>query len=185
MIYRISQCDPKKCTALKLIKHKKAKIITKKKIIPKKGIILNPFAEKALSPEDQERALKSGIIGIDCSWNESKTLLNFLKKESRALPFLIAVNPINYGKPFKLSTVEAIAATLFILGSKNQAKDLLSIFKWGPNFLTQNKVFLETYSKTKNSGEIVEKQLIFLKEFGLFNNDEKDDLIGQKIKKHN
>ena len=47
----------------------------------------------------------------------------------RALPFLVASNPVNYGKPFKLTSLEAFSAALFILGEVEYAKELLNIYK--------------------------------------------------------
>lgn len=40
--------------------------------VPKNSLILNPYAEKALSPEDKEIVEKFGITALDCSWKEAE-----------------------------------------------------------------------------------------------------------------
>lgn len=76
-------------------------------------------------------------------------------------------NPVNYGKPMKLTCVEAIGATLYIVGLKNESIDLLSVFDWGKEFLKINHDILERYSMTKNSNEIVTAQNEWLIENGV------------------
>jgi len=76
----------------------------------------------------------------------------------RALPFLLAANPVNYGTPFRLNSVEAFAAALYILGQKEQAERILGKFSWGLGFLELNRAPLEEYSKAKNSAEVIEIQ---------------------------
>jgi pre-rRNA-processing protein TSR3 len=158
IIYHTNEDDPKKCSARKLKKFGFASLETNLRRIPKGAIVLSPFAEKSISKEDIEIARKNGIIAVDCSWKNAERCFNLLdiKNVARALPFVIAVNPVNYGKPFKLSTLEAFATVLYILGEINQAKDILRIYKWGPHFLEINKEPLDEYRKAENSREIIE-----------------------------
>lgn len=56
---------------------------------------------------------------IDCSWAripESGNILNHRPHHGRLLPFFVAANTINFGKPLKLSCVEALAASMVICG---------------------------------------------------------------------
>jgi len=164
ILYHADQCDPKKCTGRKLAKFGYAKIVRSIRLIPKKAIILNPAAQKALSKEDAHYTKMHGIAVLDCSWKKSEELLFKLRSRgiSRALPYLVPANPTNFGKPFKLSTVEAFAAALFITGHREQAEKIMNKFKWGPHFLKMNEIPLAEYSQAENSAEVVEIQNEFL-----------------------
>ena len=132
------------------------------KKIGSKGLVLDPFSEKTLLPKDKSKI--HSIIGIDCSWNLTDQV--FSKKFSgikRKLPPLLAGNPVNYSKLNKLTTVEALAASLFILGSKDQALELLDKFKWGHTFYELNQNLLEEYSNLENESQID----LILKDYGL------------------
>ena len=156
-VYHANEDDPKKCTAKKLARFKLVKLETNIRKTPRGAILLNPFAEKSLSKEDLVIAKKNGIIAIDCSWKNAEKSFNFLDKinHSRALPFVLAVNPVNYGKPFKLTTLEAFSATLYILGFIEKAEDMLKLYKWAPNFLVLNKKPLEDYRNAECSKEVI------------------------------
>ena len=125
--------------------------------------MLNPFSEIALSPADGKRLRDFGLVALDCSWEHAQeVLLGHVRGTSRCLPFLIAGNPTNFGKPTKLSTVEALAAALHVAGFKEEAADLLSIFKWGHTFLDLNRERLDGYATAKDSSEVVELQRHFM-----------------------
>jgi pre-rRNA-processing protein TSR3 len=116
------------------------------------------MAEKALSPEDSSN---KGITVLDCSWEEVERVfpkLLRMRLEHRALPFLVAANPVNFGRPFKLTSVEAFAAALYILGNKQQAEKIMSKFNWGHTFLELNHEPLEEYSQAKDSKDVLRIQ---------------------------
>lgn len=157
LIYHGKQCNPKACTALKLGRFGLAKVFYTPRLIPRNSIVLSPLADKVLSLEDKA-FLDRGLVALDCSWNRIKEILVPRKPvQLRVLPPLVAANPVNYGKPSKLSTVEALGAALFILGREKEARKLLDKYKWGLHFLDLNRELLEGYSKGNfeeiNAGE--------------------------------
>jgi pre-rRNA-processing protein TSR3 len=159
LIYHAKQCDPKKCTGIRLSRMRRGEILSSMNQIPRGGIVLNPVSETAFSRADRDAMLKSGLIALDCSWKKAEEIFaNSRLGMQRALPYLIAANPINTYKPIKLSTGEAIAAALYISGFKDAAEDIMSVFKWGPSFITLNHEFLEEYSKCETSGDVVKIQ---------------------------
>ncbi|MDG6218072.1 MAG: DUF367 family protein [Candidatus Thermoplasmatota archaeon] len=163
-VYHTNDDDPRKCSARKLQRLGHISLYTQKKRIPPNMILLNPFAKKSLSPEDASHGRKHGILAIDCSWKtaEEQFLELSTVHRSRALPFVIAVNPVNFGKPLKLTTVEAFAAAVYILGEREQARRLTSIYKWSPHFLTMNKNPLEDYRTAKTSEEVITRMKTYL-----------------------
>ena len=164
-VYHAKQCDPKKCSTLKLKRHNLVRIVHRSRQIPWGAVILDPFTPDAFSPEDKERLLKRGLAALDCSWVHAKTVFEVSGKwKHRCLPYLIAANPVNYGIPTKLSTVEALSAALYIASFFEQAKELLSKFKWGPQFLILNKEFIDTYAKAKDSAGVVLAQRHFIEQ---------------------
>jgi pre-rRNA-processing protein TSR3 len=158
-IYHAKQCDPKRCTGLKLKRHGLARVVTSIRFLPKRAVVLNPFGEIAFSPADRQRIQNFGLAALDCSWEHAqKVLSTHVKGTSRCLPILFAGNPTNYAKATKLSTVEALAGALYIAGFRDEAKKVLSIFTWGHTFLELNADLLEEYAGAKDSTEIIKMQ---------------------------
>jgi pre-rRNA-processing protein TSR3 len=141
------------CTGVRLAKHGLLKDI---KINSKfQGILLTPTGKKIVSKEDYDIIRNKGVCVIDCSWAKFNQLhINLNKIETRLLPYMVAVNPVNYGKAFKLSCVEAIAASLYLAGFYPETEFLLNHFKWGKSFLTVNEELFEMYKNCKNGTEL-------------------------------
>ncbi len=55
------------------------------------------------------------------------------------VPYLIATNPTNYGKPWRLNCAEALAAAFHLTGHEDWAEKLLAPFGWGRSFYPVNR----------------------------------------------
>ncbi len=157
--YRDNSCDPRKCTVKKLEKAGFLKIFTKISQIPRNTLLLDPTAEQALSPADKN---VHSITVLDCSWVVLDTGRVKSWRIRRALPFLVAANPVNFGKPCVLSSIEALAAALFIIGDRDRALAVLSRVSWGIRFLEVNQEPLDLYAKAKDSTEVIGIQELFI-----------------------
>jgi pre-rRNA-processing protein TSR3 len=158
----MKQDDPRKCTAAKLVKFRLAVPLFRLKQVPGRAIILNPFATRVLLSGDSALAGKYGIVAIDCSWEKVENAFTIQRRgEARRLPPLLASNPVNYAKMHKLSSVEALAAALHIMGFKDAGFKLLSLFKWGDSFFTLNAQLFEEYAKAVTEEDVVRVQASF------------------------
>ncbi|XP_049866450.1 18S rRNA aminocarboxypropyltransferase [Pectinophora gossypiella] len=170
-MWDLNHCDPKKCSGRKLLRHNLIKNLKLGQRFP--GLVLSPVGTQCVSPNDKEIIEKFGLAVIDCSWAKiDETPFTRMKSpHPRLLPFLVAANPINYGKPYQLSCVEALAAAMVITGHKKEAQFYLSKFSWGHSFLELNSDALDLYAACTDSKSVLEAQAKYLDDVG----KEKDD----------
>jgi len=154
-VLQLRQDDPRKCTAAKLVKFRKARPLHKFRQVPRNSLLLNPFATNYLLNKDRVQVVTEGLVAVDCSWERAGVVFETkLPGRNRKLPTLLAANPVNYAKPGKLTSLEALAAGLYITGFQTEAAQMLSIFKWGPHFLTLNAQPLDTYSSATDEADL-------------------------------
>jgi pre-rRNA-processing protein TSR3 len=156
--------DPDKCSARKLARFDLATLHRSSRETPP-GIVLDPYADRALSPADAETDTDPAVqrlVALDCSWETAEAEAFRLEGPHRSLPFLVAANPVNYGTPFQLNTVEAFAGALCILGHRKQAETILGKFRWGHTFLELNDEPLRRYADCADSSAVIAVQSEYL-----------------------
>ncbi|KAI4310688.1 hypothetical protein MLD38_035646 [Melastoma candidum] len=163
-MWDFGQCDAKRCTGRKLSRFG----LLKENVLVYElrvnsgfgGIVLSPVGQQCVSKEDNDLMKRRGVAVVDCSWARLGDV-PFIKLRCgapRLLPWLVAANPVNYGRPCELSCVEALSAALIICGEEETAELLLGKFKWGHAFLSLNRELLKAYSQCENSAEIISVQ---------------------------
>lgn len=115
-----------------------------------------PNAKKIISPADRDLLETHGAAVVECSWVRVQEVpwSRIGGKCERLLPYLIAANTVNYGKPWRLNCVEALAACFYICGHEDWAKDVLKPFRYGDAFLEINNKLLKRYAACTTEEEV-------------------------------
>jgi pre-rRNA-processing protein TSR3 len=156
-VWDFAQCDPKRCTGARLARKGVFQRMPLQQSF--RGIVLSPEATIAVSPADTAILEQAGMSLIDCSWARLQEIPLAQRMKSgvhaRLLPFLVAANTVNYGRPFRLTCAEACAATLYICGKPHAAKAVLRDFSWGDEFFHLNQSVLDLYSSCTTAQQVV------------------------------
>ncbi|XP_039146164.1 LOW QUALITY PROTEIN: 18S rRNA aminocarboxypropyltransferase [Dioscorea cayenensis subsp. rotundata] len=157
-MWDFGHCDVKRCTGRKLSRFGFLKELRVTSGFG--GIALSPVGTQCISKDDHLLIKRKGLAVVDCSWARLNDV-PFVKLRCaapRLLPWLVAANPVNYGRPCELSCVEALSAALIICGEEETANLILGKFKWGHSFLSLNRDLLKAYSNCENGSEIISVQ---------------------------
>ncbi|ABN64306.1 predicted protein [Scheffersomyces stipitis CBS 6054] len=157
-MWDFDHCDPKRCSGKKL---ERLGLIKNLRVGQKfAGVVVSPNGKGVVCPDDKEIVESNGAAVVECSWARLDEI-PFNKiggKNERLLPYLVAANPVNYGKPWKLNCVEALAACFAIVGHIDWAELLLENFSWGLTFLKINEELIRVYQKCTDSTSVQKAQ---------------------------
>lgn len=150
----LGHCDPKRCSGKKLMK---LGLMRDLHIGQKhSGVIISPNAKQTISPADRPLMEQFGAAVVECSWARVKEVPwpKIGGKCERLLPYLVAANSVNYGKPWRLNCVEALGAAFYICGHPEWAEEVLSHFSYGQAFLDINSSILKRYAACTDEADI-------------------------------
>lgn len=162
-MWDFAQCDPKRCSGRKLCR---LKVIDEFKVGHKfRGIILSPSGARVISPADRDIVKSGGLAVVDCSWAELEKVpfAKLPRGNERLLPFLVAANTVNYGKPYKLNCAEALIAGLLICGHPADAQKIMDKFSYGEEFYRLNEGLWSVYAACKDGEAVLKAQDDYLK----------------------
>jgi len=157
-MWDFDHCDPRRCSGKRLARQH---LITELHIGSRfRGIVLSPNATQVLSPADKDIINRGGLAVVECSWARLSEIpfSKIASPHERLLPYLIATNPTNYGKPWRLNCAEALAAAFYLTGHEDWAERLLAPFGWGSSFYPVNQHLLVRYRTCEDAAAVTKLQ---------------------------
>ncbi|KJZ72419.1 hypothetical protein HIM_08222 [Hirsutella minnesotensis 3608] len=150
----LGHCDPKRCSGKRLMRLGLMRELHMGQ--RHSGVIITPNGKQVLSPADRELMDQHGAAVVECSWARTKEVQwnKVGGKCERLLPYLVAANTVNYGKPWRLNCVEALAAAFYICGHADWAEQVLAPFPYGKSFLEINSTILSKYAACVDDADV-------------------------------
>lgn len=150
----LGHCDAKRCSGKRLMRLG----LMRELHVGQKfaGIVVSPNAKTIISPADAPFLEQYGAAVVEASWKRIQEVpfSRIGGPNQRLLPYLIAANPTNYGRPWRMNCVEALAACFYICGKKEWAEHILSTFSYGQAFLDINEAVLKRYAACKDEADV-------------------------------
>ncbi|KAH6677782.1 DUF367 domain-containing protein [Plectosphaerella plurivora] len=142
----LGHCDPKRCSGKRLIRQGMMRELHLGQRF--NGVIITPNGKQVVSPADRDILEAYGAAVVECSWARTQEVQwnKVGGKCERLLPYLVAANTVNYGKPWRLNCAEALAAAFYICGQPEWAAQVLAPFSYGESFLEINGSLLRKYA---------------------------------------
>lgn len=154
----LGHCDPKRCSGKRLMR---SGLMRELHLGQRhSGVIITPHGKHTLSPADRGLMDTHGAAVVECSWARTKEV-QWSKvggKCERLLPYLVAANTVNYGKPWRLNCAEALAAAFAICGHLDWAEQVLEPFSYGAAFLKINAKLLRLYAQCEDEKAVHKAQ---------------------------
>ena len=158
----LEHCDPKRCSGKRLMRFGLMRELS----VGQKyaGVVISPNAKRTISPADKDLLEQFGAAVVECSWVRIKEVpwAKIGGKCERLLPYLVAANSVNYGRPWRLNCAEALAACFFICGHEDWAHEVLAHFSYGEPFLEINAQLLKRYAACTSEEEVKKTEEVWL-----------------------
>ncbi|EGX96610.1 RLI and DUF367 domain protein [Cordyceps militaris CM01] len=150
----LGHCDPKRCSGKKLMRLGLMRDLHLGQ--RHSGVIITPNGKQVVAPDDAPLLDQHGAAVVECSWARTQEVpwAKVGGRCERLLPYLVAANTVNYGKPWRLNCVEALAAAFYICGHADWAAQILAPFSYGQAFLDINETLLDKYAACSDAPSV-------------------------------